>query len=122
MLERGWQQTDDIEACDFYWRPINYGSEGYQKLDKRKKPVLWNHFENIDGICTKTKLIHSLKKYYENNDAAQKYNYTVFDSTPTTFVIAAEGSESVVHAFERRFRELSKGTAPREKMPMKHCQ
>ena len=31
-----------------------------------------NHFENIRGICTKTGLVRSLKKYYNTNEQARK--------------------------------------------------
>jgi hypothetical protein len=69
------------------------GFSGYDKLDKRIKnhkdqPFIFNHFEVIRGITTKTNLVKSLKAYYENNEAARLCNYSVFDTHPTAFVIA----------------------------------
>jgi hypothetical protein len=90
-----WKQIEESEAIensDFYWRQVNLGFSGYDKIDSRiranPKPFIFNHFEVIRGICTKTNLIKSLRTYYENNEAAQKAHYTLFDTTPTTFVIA----------------------------------
>ena len=46
--------------------------QGYDKIDKRlqkdSKPFIFNHFETIRGICTKTGLIRSLKMYYKQNE------------------------------------------------------
>ena len=95
--ERGnWKQVMEedqaIETTDFFWRQVNLGFSGYDKVDKRlttnSKPFVFNHFEVIRGICTKTNLIKSLKSYYESLDAAKAAHYTLFDTTPTTFVIA----------------------------------
>jgi hypothetical protein len=71
---------------------VNLGFSGYDKVDKRlttnSKPFIFNHFEVIRGICTKTNLIKSLKSYYEGLEAAKQAHYSLFDTTPTTFVIA----------------------------------
>jgi len=44
-------------------------ADGYNILNKRlivkHTPFIFNHFEYINGICTKTNLIKSLKTYYE---------------------------------------------------------
>jgi hypothetical protein len=78
--ERGnWKQVMEedqaIETTDFFWRQVNLGFSGYDKVDKRlttnSKPFIFNHFEVIRGICTKTNLIKSLKSYYECLDAAK---------------------------------------------------
>lgn len=89
-------EDEAIENADFYWRPINLGPEGYSKMDKRLKAkpeifFVFNHFEVIHGICTKTNLIKSLRTYYENNELAKAANYSIFDSTPTTYVMQSEG-------------------------------
>jgi hypothetical protein len=95
--ERGnWKQVMEedqaIETTDFFWRQVNLGFSGYDKVDKRlttnSTPLIFNHFEVIRGICTKTNLIKSLKSYYEGLEAAKAAHYTLFDTTPTTFVIA----------------------------------
>jgi hypothetical protein len=77
--DRGnWKQVSEeeaIEQADFFWRQVNLGFSGYDKVDKRlttnSTPFVFNHFEVIRGICTKTNLIKSLKSYYENLDPAK---------------------------------------------------
>jgi len=51
-------------------------------------PFIFNHFENLKGLVTKTGLIRSLKTYYKDNQSAFAAKYSVFDTTPTTFLIA----------------------------------
>jgi hypothetical protein len=86
------EEDQAIETTDFFWRQVNLGFSGYDKVDKRlttnSKPFVFNHFEVIRGICTKTNLIKSLKSYYECLEAAKAAHYSLFDTTPTTFVIA----------------------------------
>ena len=43
--------------------------------------------ENHRELTTKTGLIRSLKYFYKDNVSFQEHNYTVFDSTPTSFVV-----------------------------------
>ena len=68
-------EEEAVENADFYWRQVNFGSEGYRKIDKRltqkSAPFIFNHFEVINGICTKTNLIKSLRTYYEMNEQAK---------------------------------------------------
>jgi len=103
-----WKQIPEdeaIEHADFYWRPINLGFEGYHKIDKRmtvnSSPFIFNHFEVIHGICTKTNLIKSLRNYYENNEEAKLSGYSLFDSTPTTYIISAEAGEKEILYFDK---------------------
>jgi hypothetical protein len=81
-----WTQVSEEECNDengppvsFYWRQVNMGFSGYNKLDVRLKkhevPFIFNHFEVIRGITTKTNLVKSLKSYYEENQAAKAANY-----------------------------------------------
>ena len=48
---------------------------------------MFNHFETKVNVSHKNGLIKSLTAYYAQLEAAHSINYTVFDSTPTTFVI-----------------------------------
>ena len=108
-----WKQISEDEAiqqADFYWRPINFESKGYTALNARLKAkpdqfFVFNHFEKLNGICTKTNLIHSLRNYYEQHEEAKQQNYSVFESTPTTFVVQEESSSEMMQ-FQQRFREL----------------
>ena len=51
-------------------------------------PFIFNHFECLKGICTKSGLIRSLRCYYDFNKEAKAAHYTTFDTTPTTFLIS----------------------------------
>ena len=127
-LRGNWRQIsedDAVEQADFYWRPINFSYAGYRLIDKRiqKNPnFVFNHFEVINSICTKTQLIKSLRAYYDTNDAARKEGYCTFDSTPTTFIITRDTDEKDIHNFLQRFRELANGGSRYERVPFKHCQ
>jgi hypothetical protein len=84
-------EEEAIEQADFYWRQVNLLADGYNQINKRlvSKPLLiFNHFEVIHGICTKTNLIKSLRAYYQRNESAKACGYSLFDTTPTTFVIS----------------------------------
>ena len=90
-----WKELEDedeaIETAHMMWRPVNYGISGYEKINKRRKnskfPLIFNHFESIRCISTKTGLIRTLKKYYGFNQDAIDAKYTVFHTTPTTFLV-----------------------------------
>jgi hypothetical protein len=123
LQSRGnWEQVSEdtaIETADFYWRPINFGAEGYFRLNKRlieKPKFIFNHFEVLNLICTKTNLIRSLRVYYENNEAAKLAGYTIFDSTPTTYVIS-RSSEIDINLFLKRYREIASGGSRNERTP-----
>jgi hypothetical protein len=51
-------------------------------------PLIFNHFEVLRGICTKSGLIRSLKSYYDWNKEAKAAGYSVFETTPTTFLVS----------------------------------
>ena len=130
MNARGnWQevpQDDAIEQCNFVFRPVNYGYQGYDKINNRLKnsnePFIYNHFEVLKGICTKTGLIRSLNHYYENNKEATAAYYTTFDTTPTTFLVSLATDDNGINRFTNRFKEISKGVCRKERVPVKHCE
>ncbi len=119
-------EEEAIETCDFFWRQVNLGFSGYDKVDKRlvssTKPFIFNHFEVIRGICTKTNLIKSLRSYYDALEPAKAAHYTLFDTTPTTFVIARANDDREIEKFMHRFREICQGGSKNERTPNKHCQ
>ena len=87
-----------------------------------KKPrFLFNHFEVINGICTKTNLITSLRAYYDSCEAAKASGYNIFDSTPTTFVIARASEEREIYQFMKRYKQIGSGGSKNERVPHKHC-
>ena len=92
-----------------------------ERLEASKKPFMFNHLEVNRGICTKTMLIKSLTNYYDNNETAVNARYSVFDTTPTTFVIARNVDDHEINKFMHRFREISRGGSRYERVPVKHC-
>ena len=104
---------------------MNCTFKQYDEMDDRlnssSKPFLFNHLEVNRGICTKTMLIKSLTSYYESNETAVNAKYTVFDTTPTTFVIARNVDDHEINRFMHRFREISRGGSKHERVPVKHC-
>jgi hypothetical protein len=115
-----------VEKCHFVWRPVNYNPQGYQRIDKRLvkssgPTLLYNHFEVLKGLTTKTGLIKSLKHYYCQNDQARSAGYHVFDSTPTSFIVPQSMDDSDTAEFFQRYKEIQKGFSTKERTPMKHC-
>jgi len=80
-----------------------------------------NHFENNRGICTKTGLIRSLQHYYNSNQEAKNAQYTVFDTTPTTFVISRVSDDDEINLLMTRYKEIARGGSNKERVPVKHC-
>ena len=73
-------QEDAVDQCNYLWRPVNFGFSGYDKIDKKlardpRTPFIYNHFEILRGLCTKTGLIRSLKHFYQTNEEAIKAGY-----------------------------------------------
>lgn len=48
-------------------------------------------------------------------------SYQVFDTTPTTFLLPQSLDDTETKEFYQRYKELTKGFSPKEKIPMKHC-
>ena len=76
--------------------------------------------ENIKGICTKTGLIKSLRRYYKQA-VPTACNYSVYDSTPTTFLVLSGCNDSEYQALVNRFYEIDRGHFRNERLPIKHC-
>ena len=86
------------------------------------KVKIYNHLEALKPITSKGGLIRALKKYYEESIFAKEYKYTVFDSTPTSFVIDIDNHCNASYlALLKRYQELSQGIFYKEKLPEKHC-
>jgi hypothetical protein len=63
---------------------------GQETLDfDTSNELVVNHLENNREITTKTGLIRSLKAYYKDNIQSIESGYSVFDTTPTTFVVSS---------------------------------
>jgi hypothetical protein len=48
-------------------------------------------------------------------------HYSIFESTPTTFLVLSDCQDNEYHSFIRRFKELATGSSTKEKLPHKHC-
>eukprot|EP00347_Sterkiella_histriomuscorum_P017175 403350383 len=129
LQRRGnWQEAkeeENIEKCHFLWRPFNYPQDVYKRIDKRivrnNQIFVYNHFEILKGLTSKSGLVRSLKQYYFNNELARSAGYSIFDSTPTTFLLAS-GVEDAEHTeMIQRYKDIQRGYAPKERIPIKHC-
>ena len=124
-----WTQVSEevgLTESNFYWRQCNLSFRNYDVLDDRLeslpgKHIFINHFENNRGICTKTGLIRSLQNYYIHTDEAVRQSYTVFDSTPTTFIISRVSDDDEINMLMTRYKEIARGGSNKERVPLKHC-
>ena len=92
----------------------------HNAIKDRSKELVVNHSENHRELTTKTGLIRSLKYFYKDNVPFIENGYTVFDTTPTSFVVSSKLETYEYHQFLKRFGELKKGQHPlKEKMPNK---
>ena len=68
-------EDDAIDVAHFLFRPVNYGPSGYIKMNSRAEfmddMLVFNHFEVLRDICTKSGLIRSLDYYYRTNKEAK---------------------------------------------------
>lgn len=66
--------SDYVDRCNFIWRPVNYPDrETQRRIDRRlirqspMQALVYNHFEQLRQIATKSGLVKSLKQYYYTN-------------------------------------------------------
>lgn len=132
------KEDDHLDNMDLIWKPIQFSnkvfdlyiifSQYYQNIDKinsnrdKRRHIVINHLENIKGICTKTGLIKSLRRFYKFAADAVTAQYSVHHTTPTTFVVLPDCNDAEYIAFVQRFQDLEKGNYKREKVPAKHCE
>jgi hypothetical protein len=85
-------------------------------MDERASPpLIYNHFEVLRGLATKTGLVDSLKKFYADKPI------DVFEATPTSFNIHGSMCTQEWKDFRKRIGEIAKGYCKDEKVPYKHC-
>ena len=85
------------------------------------KELVINHLEKVREITTKTGLIRSLKYYYKNNPNFAESEYHVFDTTPTSYVVTAGILTKEFNSLVKRYANIQKNAAHKERMPQKHC-
>ena len=80
-----------------------------------------NHIDALKNITSKTGLIRSLKRFYSSSQQAIEHKYTLFDSTPTSFIIEANNEDEEFFALVLRYKEITQGLFSKERVPEKHC-
>lgn len=87
------------------------------------RPIFYNHLDGYKCICTKDGLIKTLQHFYMTNESASRASYSVFDTTPTTYIIdQSKEHNGELNLLSAKFKEISLGALAGERMPAKHCQ
>jgi hypothetical protein len=111
----------------FIWSPIDFSKKFYQLIDsenasRTEKPhIVINHIHSLNGITVKSQLIKSLKKFYGIYPLSVDSKYSVFHTTPTTFIISEDNTSEYFH-FVQRYRSISNKDYHKELTPSKHCE
>lgn len=67
-------------------------------MDKRqnelKRTFVYNHFENISVLSSKTGLIKTLRDFYSTNKDAKFAHYKMEDTLPMAYIITPNPTES----------------------------
>ena len=122
---------------NFIWKPTNFNYKMFCNIDNilHRSQILYqkekildrelvvNHLENHRELTTKTGLIRCLKYFYKDNVNFIENGYTVFDTTPTSFVVSSKLETYETHQFNKRFDDLAKENFHplKEKMPEEQC-
>lgn len=108
---------------------MNYHERDTQRrIDRRlirqspMQALVYNHFEQLRQIATKSGLVKSLKQYYYTNQHARNQAYAEFDTMPTTFIVRSRVADERMAELQIRFRQLRAGNYSKERVPAKHCQ
>ena len=122
-------ETQNLAHVNFYWRPVNLSYQQMLHYAARIKsdprtPIFFNHFDQNKVICTKDGLIKSLTGYYETNESALRAQYSVWDTTPRTFLIERNAMGiNEMNQFVAYYREMSSKNYNVERgLPKKHCE
>jgi hypothetical protein len=84
---------------------------------------VYNHFENISLLSTKTGLLKSLREYYSVLcKEAIDCKYTVNHTLPLAYIITSYTGDLEFNDFKKKFRQIERGVTLSEKMPSKHMQ
>jgi len=64
---------------------------------------MFNHFENISVLSTKTGLLLTLRDYYSSNKKALEANYKVQDTLPMAYIINSNPETYEFKEFKKKF-------------------
>jgi hypothetical protein len=84
-----------------------------------KKPLVYNHYENISVLSTKTGLLKTLRDYYSTNKLAIESNYRVQDTLPMAYMITSNPDEYEFREFKKKFANIERGYVNNERLPAK---
>lgn len=118
--------VESVTTCDFIWKPFNYMKAGFDLMDKRreepiKRPLVYNHFENISVLSTKTGLLKSLRDYYSTCKEALDVKYSVHDTLPLAFIITSNPADLEFKEFKKKYKQIERGYTMNDRsMPSKH--
>ena len=87
----------------------------------RQTAIILNHIENIKGLCTKTGLLQSLRRYYKSSIEMMLANYNIHKSIPSTFIALPNCQDAEYQSFIKCFNEIEQGKYKKCKIPSKHC-
>lgn len=63
----------------------------------------------------------TLRKFYSHCPEAVSAHYTIYDTTPTTFIVQSSLNDPEYTALVQKFNEISAKNFSKEKVPPKHC-
>jgi hypothetical protein len=65
-----------------------------RKEENPRKPLIYNHFEHISILSTKTGLLKTLREYYNNTcKEAIDAKYKVQDTLPLAYIITSNAAD-----------------------------
>lgn len=91
-------------------------------LEIPKRPIVYNHFENIHIISTKTGLLETLREYYNTCKEAIEAKYKVQDTLPMAYIITSIPGDHEFNEFKKKFKQIDRGYYLNERMGPKHMQ
>ena len=80
-----------------------------KRRDEIKKTLIYNHFENISVLSSKTGLLKTLRDYYSTNKDAKMIGYKVDDTLPMAFIITSNPTETEFLSFKKKFQQIERG-------------
>ncbi|EAR88446.3 tubulin-tyrosine ligase family protein (macronuclear) [Tetrahymena thermophila SB210] len=114
-----------IKNSDFIWSSQNFHYKIFSIIEdlelEQQQRLLVNHFENTKFMCTKNGLIKSLRNYYQHNLQSSQVGYSVFHTTPTTFIVKQGFEDIEFQKFLAKYKAFENGKFETELIPMKHC-
>lgn len=82
--------------------------------------MVYNHYENISALSTKTGLLKTLRDYYVCNKEAVECGYRVEDTLPMAYMITSNPEDLEFKEFRKKFANIERGYIQNEKLPAKH--